>query len=115
MEIFETKTTSPSDLENLRISALISHLKGNGIHIDRYYPSESPEKFRDDTIIGRLIAQHGENILPVIMVNGFAMITGRYPLNEEIRQILNIPRHLIEEKNEGCCCIQGCCHEEKKR
>ncbi|MCZ0861408.1 arsenic metallochaperone ArsD family protein [Methanocorpusculum sp. MG] len=113
MEIFETKVPVSSNSENIRITSLISRLKQHGISIERYNQQTSPKKFQEIDTVGILIAAHGEQILPITLVNGFAMITGRYPSNEEIRQILTVPADLIAEKNEGCCCIQGCVQGEK--
>lgn len=107
MEIFETGCASQSDPEESRITAVLSRLGERGGSIKRYSRQSFPEKFTGTSVIGNLISRHGESILPVTLVNGFAMITGRYPSNEEIRQILNLPKHLLEPKREGCCCIQG--------
>lgn len=108
MEIFETDVPAVSNPENLRITSLISRLKQHGISIERYNRQISPKKFEENRRVGNLVAAHGERILPITLVNGFPMITGRYPSNEEIRQILTVPADLIAEKKEGCCCIQGC-------
>ena len=113
MEIFETKTPSASDPENMRITLLISRLKEHGFSIERYNQRTSPKKFQENHTVEKLSTTHGKQICPITLVDGFAMITGRYPSNEEIRQILTVPASLIAEKNEGCCCIQGCDREEK--
>ena len=55
-----------------------------------------------------LIEKKGQIILPVTAVNGFPMITGRYPSNDELKQLLNVPDGILEPKVCGCCCIEGC-------
>ncbi len=111
MEIFDT---GPGCSDESRITAVVSRLKNQGISIERYSCRMFPEKFTGSNPVAQLISKHGDTILPITLVNGFPMITGRYPSNEEIRQILHVPQHLIEPKREGCCCIQGCgCMEDQ--
>ncbi|HJJ29231.1 MAG TPA: arsenic metallochaperone ArsD family protein [Methanocorpusculum sp.] len=55
-----------------------------------------------------LIEKKGTAVLPLTLVNGFAMIFGRYPANEELKQFLNVPDGILEPKECGCCCIEGC-------
>ncbi|MDV0441572.1 arsenic metallochaperone ArsD family protein [Methanorbis furvi] len=111
VEIFDAGTASPDES---RITIVVSRLKEHEISIERYSRQTSPEKFTHNGVVAGLVSRHGEKILPVTLVNGFAMITGRYPSNDEIRQILDLPQNLIEPKREGCCCIQGCgCMEER--
>ncbi len=107
MEIFDRDGFSGNpDCE--RFFTIVERLKEHGILIECHRSRNPPDAFSANASVSRILAQQGETALPVTTVNGFVMITGRYPANEEIRQILNIPRQLIEPKSEGCCCIQGC-------
>ncbi|HJJ32366.1 MAG TPA: arsenic metallochaperone ArsD family protein [Methanocorpusculum sp.] len=55
-----------------------------------------------------LVNKNGMSILPITLVNGFPMYLSRYPSNDEIKQILNVPDGILEKKICGCCCIEGC-------
>lgn len=114
MEIFETGFADPSDPEELRITAVLSRLEEHGVSIKRHSRRSLPEMSTGTSVVGNLVSRHGVSVLPVTLVNGFAMITGRYPSNEEIRQILNLPKHFLEPKREGCYCIQGYDCREKQ-
>lgn len=112
MILFDNETAQ-SGPEKDRIDGIIQRLKDQGICIERHHVLHEAARY---PAVQKLVQEHGEKILPIAFVNGFVMITGRYPTNEEIRQILNVPLQLIEPKQEGCCCISGCgCPEERCR
>ena len=102
MVIFEAKNPDKTTYEYLQTTELIDRLNPAGIEISRAV-------WDTNTNVRHLVEKHGEEILPVVMVNDFIMITGRYPSKEEIRQILHIPDKLIADECQGCgcCCIQG--------
>jgi len=102
MCLYEAKDPDTTSPDYIRITKLIEQLKLRGILINRAKWDTNPN-------VSRLVSQNGEKILPVVVVNDFIMITGRYPSKEEIRQILHIPDKLIADECQscGCCCIQG--------
>ncbi len=101
MCLYEAKDPDTTHPEYIRITELIEKLKLKGILIERARYDTNPN-------VARLISQKGEKILPAVVVNDFIMITGRYPTDEEVRQILHVSDSLIERKTHcGCCCIPG--------
>ena len=102
MCLYEAKDPDTTSPDYIRITKLIEQLKLRGILINRAKWDTNPN-------VSRLVSQNGEKILPAVVVNDFIMITGRYPTNDEIRQILHVPDKLIAEECQGCgcCCIQG--------
>lgn len=96
----ENPITSPDEI---RVSSVILKLKDAGFDVSRIRISECSA-----LSVLRLVEQKGEMILPVTLVNNFPMITGRYPSNDEMKQILSVPDGIIEPKHCGCCCIEGC-------
>ncbi|WP_319378297.1 arsenic metallochaperone ArsD family protein [uncultured Methanocorpusculum sp.] len=101
MCLYEAKDPDTTHPEYIRITELIEKLKPKGILIERARYDTNPN-------VARLISLNGEKILPAVVVNNFVMITGRYPSNEEVRQILHVSDSLIERKTHcGCCCIPG--------
>lgn len=89
-----------------RVLSVLERLSAEGFAISRMRASAS-----ENPAVLRLLEQKGEKILPITLVNNFPMITGRYPSNEEIKQILSVPDGILEPKQCGCCCIEGCCCE----
>jgi len=102
MCLYEAKDPDTTDPEYIRITRIIERLKPKGILIERAESGTNPN-------VVRLVAQHGEKILPAVVVNDFVMLTGRYPTDDEIKQILHVSDNLIERKTHccSCCCIPG--------
>lgn len=96
----ENPISSPDEM---RVSSVLAKLKEAGFDVSRMSISACSA-----ASVLRLVEQNGEMILPVTLVNNFPMITGRYPSNDEMKQILSVPDGIIEPKHCGCCCIEGC-------
>lgn len=126
MQIFEPAMCCPTGLcgvgvdpELLRISAVLNSLKKNGIEIDRFNLTDAPMEFVNNQAVNQFINTHGVEQLPVTVVDGEIVITGRYPANEDFINILQIPANLLGEtpctpqdkpENEGGCgCAGGKC------
>lgn len=119
MEIFEPAMCCDTGLcgisinpELLRISTVINTLKKNNIAIKRFNLSNAPMEFVNKKVVNDFINNKGAEKLPVILLNGKIVIFGRYPTNEEIIKLLNLPQNSLSNKNEkssGCNCKGGCC------
>jgi hypothetical protein len=107
------------DPELLRISTVLNTLKKNGIKVERYNLSNSPQEFVNNKVVNEFININGGDELPVIIVDGEIVITGRYPTSEEFANLLDIPVNYTGEKSKavkaplkktgGCGCSDGKC------
>jgi hypothetical protein len=125
MQIFEPAMCCPTGLcgigidpELLRISGVLNSLKKNGIQIDRFNLTDAPMEFVNHTAVNQFINTHGVEQLPVTVVDGDIVITGRYPSNEDFVNLLQIPASLLSQaaapakdhpKKEGGCADGHCC------
>lgn len=126
MQIFEPAMCCPTGLcgvgvdpELLRISAVLNSLQKNGITVDRFNLTDAPMEFVNNQAVNQFINAHGVEQLPVAVVDGAIVITGRYPSNEDFVNLLQIPADLLGEtpataKDEpadqgGCGCAGGKC------
>jgi hypothetical protein len=128
MQIFEPAMCCPTGLcgvgvdpELLRISAVLNALKKNGIEIDRFNLTDAPMEFINNKAVNQFINTHSVEELPLTVVDGEIVITGRYPANEDFIQILQIPASLLGEASDtakdkpesegdcGCGCADGKC------
>lgn len=110
------------DPELLRISTVLNTLKKNDIKVERYNLTNSPQEFIKNMDVNSLINSKGVDILPLTILDGEIIITGRYPTNEEFVKLLEIPRSYIGEQPKvatatinskgGCCCSGGDCSDE---
>ena len=109
------------DPELLRISTVLNTMEKNGIKVERYNLSSSPQEFIKNKAVNNIIKAEGVEILPVAVLDGEVIITGRYPTNEEFVKYLNIPMSFVGEQPKevkvavaeqgGCCCSGGDCSD----
>ena len=111
------------DPELLRISTTLNTLQKNGVNVDRFNLSNAPQEFVNNQLINEFINKDGVEKLPVTVLDGEIVITGRYPTNEEFIKLLNIPMSFLgvqpnfsgiqpkdakatPEKSGGCGCSE---------
>lgn len=128
MQIYEPAMCCPTGLcgvgvdpELLRISTVLSTLEKNGVKIDRFNLSNSPQEFIKNKNVNHLIKEKGVEILPLTALEGEIIITGRYLSNEEFVKYLNVPMSFVGDtpkvvkasisKKGGCCCSDGDCSD----
>lgn len=126
MQIFEPAMCCPTGLcgvgvdpELLRISAVLNSLKKNGMKVDRFNLTDAPMEFVNNQAINQFINEHGVEQLPATVVDGEIVITGRYPTNKDLIDLLQISADLLGEapaatcdkpEDEDCCdCGDGKC------
>ena len=107
------------DQELLRISTVLNTLGKNGVNVQRFNLSSAPQEFVTNKVVNTLIMEKGVDELPVTLLDGEIVITGRYPQNEEFVKLLEIPVSFLGEqpkavedtieKSEGCGCSEGSC------
>jgi hypothetical protein len=125
MQIFEPAMCCPTGLcgvgvdpELLRISTVLNSMDKNGVKVERFNLTNSPQVFVTNKTVNQIIREQGVEVLPITVVDGDIVITGRYPSNDEFVQLLDIPINYLgeqkqeeeePEKSEGCCCSGGDC------
>lgn len=110
------------DPELLRVATVISTLEKNGVKVERYNLSGSPQEFINNKVMNEYIKEKGVEGLPAVMLDGEIVITGRYPSNDEFVKLLHIPNNYIVSKpiraraskvmirkSGGCGCSDGKC------
>jgi hypothetical protein len=100
------------DPELLRITTVLNTLKQNGVVIDRFNLNSAPMEFINNTTVNVFINEKGVDALPCAVVDGKIVIEGRYPTNEEILTLLELPVETMlpkPKKSGGCCCCGGNC------
>ena len=101
------------DPELLRISTVLNALKKNGVAVDRFNLSSAPMAFVNNKVINAFINEKGVEDLPAVMIDESIVIVGRYPTNEELVSLLEVPTSYLTEakaaKQGGCYCSDGNC------
>ena len=119
MKIFEPAMCCPTGLcgvsvdpELLRISTVLNTLKENGIDVQRFNLTNAPDEFVKSKPVTEYLQKFGPDKLPVVLVDDFIVIAGRYPSNEEFTSWLEIAPDILGaasccEGNSQCCCGDG--------
>lgn len=108
-----TGVCGPSiDPELLRVATVLSNLDKNGIKVERYNLTSSPQAFVDNQTINEMLNKDGVDALPVTMLDGIVVKTKKYPTNDEFVKFLSVPDSYLnvqaKPKSKGCCCDGGC-------
>lgn len=105
------------DPELLRISTILNTLEKNGIKVERFNLSNTPQVFVTNKVVNNYINNKGVDGLPVTVLNDEIVIAGRYPSSDEFQKLLGLSAGLIgkdankdKKKSGGCdCSSNGCC------
>lgn len=81
--------------ELLRISTVINTLNKKGIKVERYNLNSAPIEFINNQVISQFIRDKGVEHLPIILLDGEIVISGRYPSNEEFCTMLELPEQFF--------------------
>lgn len=133
MQIFEPAMCCPTGLcgvsvdpELLRISTALDTLNKHGVTVDRFNLSNAPMEFVSNKIVNDFINDKGPDGLPVTVLDGKILVSGRYPTNEELTEWLGLSADLLKNpakhnagttadapqegcESQDCCCNGGCC------
>jgi len=66
----------------------IDKLKAEGIAIERYVITQSPEKFKENAKVIALIQKEQLKVLPITFYNNKVVLKGKYPSFEECMQFV---------------------------
>ena len=99
------------DPELLRISTALNTLKNEGVVIERYNLNNAPMEVVKSSIVNQYVNEKGVDGLPVVTVDGEIVLAGRYPANDEILTLLDLPAELLLPKGAASCCCDTDCTE----
>lgn len=93
------------DSELLRISTVLNTLKKHGVNVGRFNLNSAPMEFVKNDAVNDFIKDKGPDGLPVTLLDGKIILTGKYPTNAEFTEWLCLPANLLGKQD---CCKGGC-------
>ena len=75
----------------VRFSADIDWAKQNGTHIERFNLAQQPLAFAENATAKAFLERSGQDALPLILVDGRQVLSGRYPTRDELSTWLEVP------------------------
>jgi Arsenical resistance operon protein ArsD len=94
-----TGVCGPSiDMELLRMSFVTKNLEKVNYPIERYNLTTDTDYFINNEKVQALLNDKGPDILPIILVDGEVVLTGQYPLNEELEAWTGMSANELTQK-----------------
>jgi hypothetical protein len=94
----------------ISFSADIEWAQQNGVQIERFNLARQPMAFAENQDVKLFLEQLGEEALPLILVDGEVVLSGRYPTRAELAGWASITLPVAESKqSKGCSSDNSCC------
>jgi AhpD family alkylhydroperoxidase len=74
------------DQRLIDFSAAVDWVKQYGAQIERFNLAQQPMAFAENAVVKSFLEQSGAEALPVVLVDGAMMLSGRYPSRDELVQ-----------------------------
>jgi len=78
------------DQSLVSFSADIDWAKGRGGQIERFNLAQQPMAFADNAAVKGMLESGGQDVLPLIVLDGKVALSGRYPTRTELAQWLGL-------------------------
>jgi len=67
-------------------SGALRWLQRHGVTVERHNPTSTPEAFTDTSVVYDALMREGQDVLPLVLVDGAVAFKGAYPSREELVQ-----------------------------
>ena len=85
-------------------SADVAWLKQHGIAVERFNLSQQPMAFVQNLLAKSFLDRSGAESLPLILLEGEFVMSGRYPTRQDLARWFQIPLEKV-----GVAAAKGCC------
>lgn len=86
----------------VQFSADIKSLSAEGLAVQRFNLSQSPDAFVDERVVNEAITREGMDVLPVVLREGEIVSRGRYPSRSELARMAG-PAEPVPAAGGSCC------------
>ena len=100
----------------INFQSTLTELRKSGVVVERYIITQSPEKFKENPEVIKLIQKHQLRALPITTYSGEIIKMGAYPTLDEFRALSQgnlkaeaAPAAITASKDEGCCADKNSC------
>lgn len=89
------------DPELMRISHVLNVLRLHFVKVGRFNLSSAPEEFAKNETVRAFLEKNGPEGLPLVLLDGEPVLSGRYPTNAELTKLLGLPQGMIPVEKEN--------------
>lgn len=72
------------------VNGVLRRLKRQGVSVERYNPTCHPEMFTDTPVVYAALRREGQDVLPIVLVDGEIQSRWSYPSREECAQMADL-------------------------
>jgi hypothetical protein len=90
-------------------AADVDWARQNGVAIGRFNLAHQPMAFAENPEVKTFLEHAGPEGLPLILLDGAVILTGRYPTRAELVRWSGIEAGSDDAKPSKSCCSTGCC------
>ena len=72
------------------VNGALRWLERQGVPVERYNPASHPEMFTDTPVVYDALQREGQDVLPIVLVNGEIQSRWTYPSREELIQMAGL-------------------------
>ena len=94
-------------------AADVAWVRSQGVALERFNLAQQPMQFAETPAVSAFLTHAGEEGLPLVLVDGQVVLTGRYPSRAELARYAGLPAPQAAIKGivkSGCCSgSSGCC------
>jgi hypothetical protein len=104
-----------------RVAADLSWLAEQGVEVQRYNLAQEPVAFAEHALVRETLAAHGQESLPLVLVDGRVVAEGTYPGREALAALAGIrltsKLNILPVAAESSCCSDDddddCCGDSE--
>lgn len=95
----------------VQLSSDLEALKAQGVEVERYNLGQQAMDFASNPLVAGLLKSHGQDILPLVVLDDRVIASGFYPTRTQFAKVLDLKLEsadeVLEESSCGCG-PQGC-------
>ncbi len=85
----------------VRFAADLHWLANHRIAVERYNLAQQPQAFAANPVVKSALKEHGNDCLPLILLDGSIISRGRYPSRNELAQLSGVQAEETAESTPG--------------
>ncbi len=93
----------------VQFAADLDWVKGQGVEGARFNLSQEPDAFVSNESVRQALEEDGNDVLPLVMIDGRLMCRGFYPERSQLRSMLGLKETQEDDSSGGCGGSTSCC------
>lgn len=99
-----------ADQQLISVNADLTWLKEQGVEVTRFNLAQQPMAFVENALVKNFLHTSGEEGLPLVLVNGAVVLTGRYPRRAELARWAGLSKSILPVQAVNTSCSgPSCC------